>query len=461
MNFCLFIFSLAVIFGPNYTASATPRSDNAPRSSEFQPQLPSRNNGRKKFTELNLDVLSLIFDNLRFKDIINVAEASPRLSSLAAEVLRIKNDNINIETDFICIQTLMASKKSIQNILSDSKIDNYETFELVLKTLKHFGHMFQRLSIQMPYEPPNIIKIETITTYINKYTTKSVREFTWWGNSENSFESFTVPFEAVEELYIGIKGQEMKQPKVPFNKLFPNLRTLHWVSYGLNYTFLECEFPHLQRVKLYADSSMRENHFFKLLEKNPQVKELTVKQHMNSNRVFNLKRVSQLLPHIENLGLVFVQLSNELTRFENVKTFTCLGFIAIDKLSFGSLESLRIDRRFAYKFDLWREFFQRNTNLSSLHVNVRMKAEFTQLIEVTRILPNLTKLLVNQEKLDINDDIVGKLIESNGNLREIEIQVSELKENDYIALHNKFRTEWYVQCIENERQQSIVLEKIN
>lgn len=237
------------------------------------------------------------------------------------------------------------------------------------------------------------------------------------------------------------------------------MNRLSWALYDANYTFLECEFPHLERVQLHTDDWSRENYFFELLRKNPHLKQFSVQPYTKSNNTFNLKLVSQLLPHLEFLKLFAIEIGNETVHFENFKKFRSFGFNAIDKLSFARLESLQLDLGFFSKFDLWTKFIQKHNNLSNLHVHIHRETEYNQLLELTAMLSNLTKLTVDQYESNINDDIIGHLIGNNQSIREIEIVVSDSVESDLIVLRNRFRNEWNIRCIEDDRKQIVVLKK--
>lgn len=305
-------------------------------------------------------------------------------------------------------------------------------------------------------------KAKITAEYINKYATKSVQELVWFGSKENSLEGF-IPFGAVEILNLIISGEKVRQPSISFSKLFPKLCELSWTVYDADYTFLECEFPLLERIELKLTSNWkRKKHFFKLLEKNSHIKKFTIDASRGCASEFNLKLLSQLLPQLEYLKIDFASIGNEIVHFENVRSFESSRFYAINKLSFARLESLRTDGYFFSDFGMWKRLAQKHNNsLHTLYVFIREETEYNQLIEVTAMLPNLTKLTVYQYGLNINEySMIGPIIDSNRNLREIEITASEPPESDLSIPLDRFRNEWNVRCIGEKRLHNVVLERM-
>lgn len=145
------------------------------------------------------DVQFLIIDSLDFNHLINLVEACPELHNVATWAFRKKNK------DFI----FHFAEGNLLTIPGQADFTQYKKFPcisiynlpLMLRVLKLFGSAIQHLEVD------NTAFIDddanTIIEYINKYTTESWTVLKLHYLTENTLMMFTVPFENVENLFIG------------------------------------------------------------------------------------------------------------------------------------------------------------------------------------------------------------------------------------------------------------------
>lgn len=168
----------------------------------------------------------------------------------------------------------------------------------------------------------------------------------------------------------------------------------------------------------------------------------------NSFAKFNLKFINRLSPNLEHMTLYSFDIGKDSVHFKNVKRLRWerVTSSSIWKLSFSKLESLKIGEYRRHESHVWAEFFQRNTNLSRLHITMLDKMGYLSLVELTGKLPNLTKLTIIQQDEMLYVNVIGQLINANRNLRQFIFWTDKNIQNEVDILREQFEQQWIVQC---------------
>lgn len=167
------------------------------------------NFGQKKLADLNVDVLSLIFDDLDLSDMMKLLKAYPAkvLRAVAKQNFWRKYKGYEVHFDeFIDVLIISIDHKS-KRITISSKESR--------KLLKIFGD-----SIQYVYATD--LKPFTMQN-INKFGGNLIRLRMRFDIVYDALSYLTTPFTAVEELELDIIGR-IESGNLPLNQLFPKVR---------------------------------------------------------------------------------------------------------------------------------------------------------------------------------------------------------------------------------------------
>lgn len=352
-------------------------------SSSFQQNIRSKNEAN--VAEMNADCWFLTLDHLNIIDLLNLSQTSQQFSALTAYVFQGKFANHDIEimrdhsTSDISIKTLF--DKFIENLFEPYIPQNIDTrmwsldensfelydFELILNLLKQFGYLIQKLKIKTNNLLPH--RSEVINRSINEYCSNSLVQLDLGFLRENSLEQFTKPFNALEEFTGSVDTLKIGHKTQPLNQLFPNLRRLNlFLKSEIDYSFIECAFPHLEHLSvrsLYSSRLTAEKSFENLLRKNLQIRSIEASIFQPNL----IKFIHEVVPNIERLSLADVDIGDSEINFDRVKFFEMtqppVGSIAL--LTFKSLEELHM-KYSTQSHGAWIEFLKMYRNLTRLHI---------------------------------------------------------------------------------------------
>lgn len=395
-----------------------------------------------KFTDLNNDVLTLIFERLKVKDLLNVSEAIPRHSPISADVLlRRKVKVTNSHVNFEIFAPILAEKPFKETF-------KIRDFELLLKTLMHFGGVIHRVAIQYDHIS-NTTAAAISTKYVNKYTGRSLTQLRLDALHTNILQLFTVPFEAVESLHLGIETPVNRHETLALNEIFPHLKSLNLtLRTKVDISLIECEFPQLEHLKLYMSkiAAEQKNQIFGLMEKNSHIKGIEIEFYPGTSERFDLERMNQLLPNLEHLTLHQFDIGNDAIHFAHVRRLRWerVTTDSIQLLSFSHLESLKINEYYQEDFHEWEAFLGKNGNLSRLHVTTVDETSCEHLVELTGKLQKLTKLTIIQfGKIDV--DAIGRIMHAREKLNEFVIWTNSFIKYQAKSLREQFGSEWHIE----------------
>lgn len=421
---------------------------------------------KTKFTELNEDCHSLIFEFLDLTDLLNLIQTNHELSIMANEQFRRRFSKKEIQIldekskprnrrpqaiydngDLaLLLQNLLENNgnqldqhRNDQVRVSNDHVEIYD-FDLTLDILKHFGHLIQKLSIKSSIKSS---KWDTVSQFINEYCAESLVGLELSAIShQNSLAQFTGIFKSVNDLTIRI-ANEYKNVQT-FNKTFPHCQRLSLeMVFDSDHSFIDCTLPNLKHLAIEMYSDVNEITIEKLMHKNSQIQSL----ELNNISVGFVKKIENLLPSLKRLTLSLLNLNEETIHFEHVQEFyfktAALEWLPT-QISFTNLRSLRL--LYSHNdFDQWLNFVKMNRNVSRLKIYIG-SVDFSnkQLENITAELPHLTEMTV-ETSFYIKTTAIVRLIENNTNLRKFKYIFHDAEEN---VLREFLEAEWKI-SIEN------------
>lgn len=400
----------SVILCNNCLAKTLSNRDTALRFNESQQQLKSNemdNYGRKRLDDLNVDVLSLIFDELTIVDMMNLCHAYPiRILSTVAKysfwrrykdyTVQMKNyapndgNHITLDNDLKCIQ--VGRKKSA-------------------KVFRIFGNVIHQLEISYP----SII----IVQFMNRYMRHTLVRLHLNSIDENAVSHFTKPFTAVEELELSFGYTYQSKEHLKCNQVFYNIRQLTLHS-NVDYNFIDCALPFLEHLQSHTIYTSDEMKFEKFLSKNAQLRSIETK-YLSGN-VCNA--INRYVPNLESLTLSSAAVTNE-TRFECVKHLkihnsNSIVFHEMRNLLFPCLESLQII--YAHEiFNVSGEFIRKHKTISHLKVLDFKRNGHQQFVQLLVELPNLREITLQLYYGDINIESISEIVGGHQQLQKLHL----------------------------------------
>lgn len=413
---------------------------------EIQRQL-AYADGRIKLTDLNDDVLYLILDQLDFMDMMKFLEIFPakELLSVGAGIFR-----KNFKDYEVIIDKQLLDRAHHPNFEADQHLKRLKLYEFdsILKFVKFFGHEMHSIE----YSPHSFRMEESnnISQNINEYARKSLKCLKLKNVINYAIEPFTKPFEEVEELLLtadwltNYYGDIRSQ----FNQLFPRVRNLTLsLSSSVKFNFIDCEFPHLEHLKLFYSHDYEFKIIENFLKKNSQVKSI----HASSIRDIYVQIIGESLPNLENVTFVNrFHITKDKLQFEHVKHLILseIDPDSIGKLSLPQLESFQVHLNSTFGEKLV-SFFKAHTHMKRLYLKISTSFETISLDELVADLIELEELKVECEyDMLINVDIFRKLFNSNRKLMRIRLYSSgraDVTAETINEIQTNFANEWNIQ----------------
>lgn len=361
----------------------------------FQFQRPSdqqeddQDDDKFKFTDLNVDCAFLILQQLDFDNLLNVAQVNQHLSALAAAIFRRKYSHLQVQVQnnfkhpdidkphiwvaglkidtntvaealefFGIIDKNRTQEKHDRKPFYRSYVDNINlqllSYDTILNTFKHFGHLITKLKFDYRHYSQNpAFLAKFMGDLISNYSVESLIEIEFHGVRNETMEFITVPLNNVQEATFKDKFYGSSRI-LPLNELFPYLRRLTCdFTYGGSLDYFHVHVPHLEHVLFRTGvndvlNSPTAVDFEKMLIKNSQIRSVHL-YHTYSEEY--LHTVHENLPQLETLTLSKCYTSNQRVEFENVTTF------AADLLN-ESPQNLHFPRLQVSKkcIKIWRDF---------------------------------------------------------------------------------------------------------
>lgn len=404
-----------------------------------------------QFEGLNNDVLYVIFHKLEWDDLVSLVQVNSRFEFIAHEVVRRKYKQID-QLRMRCTEYNIGS----HIITNRNRLEIYN-IHFALNVLKYFGDYFTMIKVEYYHD---LTKIGQISQYLNEYCSKSLQNLELIVTDDfNILETFTKPFDAVEELNIQSSVDEFSEA-IQLNKTFPRLKRLTLKSdRAVNYSFIRCDFPSLEHFSIYVnnlrDVTNNEN-VRELIRRNPTIRSIQPQVRDWSLIIF----ISKHLSNVENLTIF--ELRNEALHFENIKNLAFLmpTIDSIDKISVPRLDSLKI-RLELRNYDKFMAFLSNHTQLRHLHVTDMSMSILRLFNEDTRFasLTNLTDVTLDVSIHHIHADPIIQFIENRSRLQRCTFLGSLIHTSDFQVLRERLGNEWQIDSTQTDKCLTVSFER--
>lgn len=352
-----------------------------------------------KITDVNIDCLEHVFEQLNIDSLMIIADTNNWLKTGAIRVFIHQFSKKTVILDNIYMNKFGISHSSSQIVVRD--------FEKCLKFLRNFGHLIAKLHISYLFVDK---RYQThVNQYINEYCTNLI-EISFLSCSENMIDIRKTFTNVRKVRFVNCNlGYEMCR----FNECFPNLRSLEFEGFNeiADPKCIAVQLPHLEHlatsISMEGKYGFEEKSMTDAAMLNPNLKSLHV--HWYSEK-YILSSMNEQLKSLESLKIdcfydTFLQdpSDNRLIHFKRVNDFQLL----LNAKIFSNYNGLHIP----FQFDALKSF--------AFHTDIKIEDFFFDFIERH---PTITKILVkgicrvgsitfDQKQQDRIADVVPSLIE--------------------------------------------------
>lgn len=418
------------------------------------------------------DCLFVIFENLHFLDLLNVAEISDESSRAAAFVFRHKyssyqlvirdklkilnsHDEISKATGVnVDRNAILEWNKYIGKDQKDPlKPDQMELVnsKQVLNTFQYFGRFIRRLKYDVTSRFQHL-QVRLFSRLINEYSTESLTDIEC--SSSQVWQQIEKPLINVENATFAY-FYRISDSKSGFTELLPSVRHLKLDRIAFDndsISYFEHHMPHLEHlsIKQYQFEYER-NPLTDVIVKNPQIRSFSM---LEGNNNF-LRQVNAILPRLEVLECKLQSYSiSRSIRFANVTTLIMLDRDEITprNLYFPSLQILRVTR-----LPKWMrgyiDFINQHRHLRQLYLGADQMhdTQFQQLTENLNDLVELTigfdKPLKAHESQELQTNIVADFLRDHDQM--LRFNVINSAHNWNLELKNRLINEWNTKIDDN------------
>lgn len=372
-------------------------------------------------TELNLDCINLILNELSFPELLMMNDVSRHFSILAGYAFKQNYADREIvisntrdllfgwdEPEFI--------RKLRKNDLDPSECSvelnriQIESTYLSLKTLKYFGGIVQKLYLLLTNVDTKHSKI--IGQYVNQYCTDTLMELSIDVQKGNFLRFIKKPFKNVHRVNFNFwpGSSEFANNTLPLNETFPSLRTLflNHPRTDFNSEYFRCNFPHLEHLSLtYGYKYMNVDLIKNLLNLNPQIRSL----ELEFCPEYLLQQISMILPQLERLSISMGLSVQREIRLDNVTKLKMNAIGNSLNIYFQKLQEMHMFFT-SEKYSELITFLEQHAHLRRLNIqfwNIR-PIEFEG---ITSNLPNLVEMTMNNYYVLTQIDFIIKYLNNN------------------------------------------------
>lgn len=402
-------------------------------------------------TELNLDCINLILNELSFPELLMMNDVSRYFSILAGHAFQRNYADREIvisntrdllfgwdEPKFI----RKLRKNTLDPIECSVELNRIEikSTYLSLKTLKYFGNIIQRLYLSLTNIDTKHSKI--IGKYVNHYCTDTLMELCIDVQKGNFLRLIKKPFKNVHHVDFNFwpDSSEFVNNTLTLNETFPSLRTLslNHPRTDFNSEYFRCNFPHLEHLSLtygyikYMNVDLIKN----LLNLNPQIRSLELgycPEHL-------LQHISVILPQLERLSTTIGLSVQREIRLDNVTKFKMTAIGNSLNIYFQKLQEMHMFFT-SEKYSELITFLEQHAHLRRLNIQFWTIRRF-EFDGITSILPNLVEMTLNNNYGLAQIDFIIKYL--NNNEKIMKFHLAHAKKNQKVEFDSQLDHKWNV-----------------
>lgn len=419
---------------------------------------------RTNFCNINVDCMLLIFEEMDFASLLNIAQTNKHISAIAVDVFRRKFSNkmILIEdySDLPKQIDIFSNNWNWFGQLPKEITSGQETYfvsndqiritdrQLILSTLKYFGSVIKKLKIT--YADADLIESKLITRYINKYCSSSLTELQLDNCAGSVLKHMKRPFKNVEHLTFDQRLLEISSDTPLMNETFPNLQRLSLLDLSeFSSQYPGCHLPRLIHLDLNMNDLRDESNVIKVIESNPHVRSINLRSI--SPKILEI--ISKMQPNLQNLtNSMFPHEVNRI-HFTNVTTFKVEDSLTSPtNFSFSNLKELWMNC-YGEQCNNWVNFVRDHDSLSRFYIGYSDMND--QQFERLTDLPNLVECSIEHlQKNHFAIDTVVRFLNMHRNLQTFKL--GSCRDSDKETFKQNLEKEWeisdYKKCLSFERR---------
>lgn len=370
---------------------------------------------------MNIDCTLIIFEQLSFDDLLNMALVNRNCGYLASDVFRRRFGQ----------KPLKIAGDSPGSGFTDFKYELMITdLPLLQKIFRSFGGSIEKMEIDLE----NIRKThhKSLLEDVNIFCYKSLIELKVHKCHGNLFSRWNKPFEKLEKVQLFGELDTLQSKTLQINELFPVVRHFDgFVKIG-DLQSIDRHLEHLEHLSL--TFTAEEPHFVSLLKKNPQIK--SIQTYMNSETTLRL--VSKHLPQLEKID--FNLFPDSEAHFENVKEAKIISraIVSPAKISLESLQKLDLTMDKCQLPDIWLDFIANMKELRNFKLNMGFftNAQLSKLTDMR----SLTEVNIECAQ-DVSVEAIVRFLQTNKQLKTVYLR--KLPKSTHPTLRQRL-TEWKV-----------------
>lgn len=390
-----------------------------------------------KLIDINNDCLETIFEYLNLLDLLNVANSNIHLQCAAESVFYRKFRKIDIYFYPWIILVNFFHNDVIESSENHMQIKKLKT---MLELLRYFGHMMQKLTINLSDRLPN----REVIQYIKKYCSNSLTEITLYINAEDMDVSDLI-LSKVEKVKFVMCSRGLELSK--YIRWFPNMREIFF-CFG---HFPQCiHIPHLEKCSIISRSCRMTNEgdIVKFVRLNPSIRSMHFDCPFNNVNI--IKDVVHSLPQLENLyihlSLKDLQnLNNPSIQHENVKVFTLRVYgnhhIDLFPFTFNRLEEFSLELDCDLN-DQSIDFISKHSFIKKLSIDGLRK---WPLLKIAKLLPSLREMSLTNLGVAARD--AAEFLNECKSLKIFTFILENGSEFNRNKLQKQIGSEWKISCI--------------
>lgn len=394
--------------------------------------------------------MNLIFDELNFEDLLNMNEVNKEYAKIAAYAFKRKfaSRTVSIlstrdllfgweEPAFLRNLKRGSVEQTAYSIGTD-RIQLKSIF-LSLKTLKYFGNTIEKLDLSLTNA--DTLHSKMISKYVNDYCIETLVELSFNIRKGEFLRYYRKPFKSVTNVSFNFWSEsEFGNNTLAINETFPSLRilSLNHPRTDFKGEHFKCFFPHLEHLSLqYGYKYSNRDFIMNLLHLNSHIRSI----HFESCPEYLLRKISAMLPQLENLSIGMGLSVEREIRFENVTKFKMTAISNSLNVVLPQLQELHMFFT-PGKFTEWCSFFNMHGNLSRLQMQFwkMTPAEFEGLLSY---LPNLEEISLKNNYMLLQIDPIIKFLTNDQKL--LTLHLENALDFQKEQFHSMLGHEWAIQ----------------
>lgn len=391
--------------------------------------------------DLNFDVQIMILEQFSFMELLSLADVNRHFQYVVEEIMKGKFAQKSVILG--CPYHSEALLSTAYECETEDRVEiSYVSVAQIV--LARFGHLILNLKILHHYDLYHTNETKKVFELVNLHCSKSLIQLDILNKNTDAFAEFKQPFEKVEFLRLDGSFKTLDNTNLTFTEIFPSLRGIALLAIGPSSTNVFDEaIPRLEALQTENGNQHRTNTIKKIIQKNPQIRDLAV-QNIKSEL---LKFIADRLPQLEHLELDMYDegvSGNDTLKFENLKSLKMKGsrHTLPANVVFRDLEDFETDG-LSRLCTRWMNLVESQKTLKRLQVNRPLENFEIQGLANAHV--NLIEMVIQCAR-EVNIENVVMMINNTKQLKLIYLffELEDLRQSAFDALKKRFEHEWQI-----------------